>query len=164
MTSRNNLTNLLLFGVIVLSVIGVSQFIGLQVLRSIPEYSSVEINRFIHFTHVRNHGGIFGMLQGQGWVFAGFSLLLLAGVTVYLYLAEHLPRYEYVCFGFIVGGGSSNVLDRLIHGSVIDFIDIQHIPYWNYIFNTADVMIHVGIWPLLFMSFFGHRFHKNAAP
>jgi len=41
----------------------------------------------------------------------------------------------------------------LVYGSVIDFIDIQHIPYWSYIFNTADLMIHVGIWPMLILSF-----------
>ncbi|MEC7765651.1 MAG: signal peptidase II, partial [Pseudomonadota bacterium] len=62
-------------------------------------------------------------------------------------------RYEYICFGFIVGGGGSNILDRLVYGSVIDFINIQQIPYWNYIFNTADLMVHVGIWPMLILSF-----------
>ena len=72
----------------------------------------------------------------------------------YLWFGNSVRRYEYVCFGFIVGGGASNILDRLIYGSVIDFIDIQHIPYWNYVFNTADVMVHVGIWPMLILSFF----------
>ncbi|MFM1895474.1 MAG: hypothetical protein RLZZ385_548 [Pseudomonadota bacterium] len=164
MANRSNLTNLLVFGAVVLAVAGLSQFIGLQVIQHIPEQATVEINTLLHFTHVRNHGGVFGMLQGRGWLFAAISLLLLASVVVYLYRATDLPRYEYVCFGFIVGGGGSNILDRLIHGSVIDFIDIQHIPYWNYIFNTADVMIHVGIWPLLFMSLFSHRLqHKSEA-
>jgi signal peptidase II len=70
-----------------------------------------------------------------------------------LALSKTIQRYEYICFGFIVGGGASNILDRLVYGSVIDFIDIQHIPYWNYIFNTADMMVHVGIWPMLILSF-----------
>ena len=37
---------------------------------------------------------------------------------------------------------------------VIDFIDIQNIPFWSYIFNTADLMIHVGIWPMLALSLY----------
>jgi signal peptidase II len=45
-------------------------------------------------------------------------------------------------------------LDRVIYGSVIDFIDVQNIPLWNYIFNTADLMIHVGIWPMLALSLY----------
>ena len=87
-------------------------------------------------------------------MFALISLSPLAAVITYLAMSKTVERYEYICFGFIVGGGASNILDRLVYGSVIDFIDIQHIPYWNYIFNTADVMVHVGIWPMLFLSFF----------
>ena len=60
-----------------------------------------------------------------------------------------LNRLERVCLGLIVGGGFSNVLDRVLHGSVIDFIDVRGIPHWHYIFNTADVLIHLGIWPLV---------------
>jgi signal peptidase II len=94
------------------------------------------------------------MLQGMGWIFAVISIGLLIGVSAYLWFSPAIKRYEYISFGFIVGGGASNILDRFVYGSVIDFIDIQHVPYWNYIFNTADVMVHVGIWPLLFFSFF----------
>jgi signal peptidase II len=54
----------------------------------------------------------------------------------------------------VVGGGASNVLDRLFYGSVVDFINVQHIPFWHYIFNTADVMVHAGLWPLLYFSLF----------
>ena len=145
----------MLFAAIALATLALAQLTGYLVNSSIPENTTVEINGLIHFTHIRNHGGVFGMLQGSGWLFALISALLLAGVTAYLALGQELQRYEYVCFGFIAGGGASNVLDRLIYGSVIDFIDIQHIPYWNYVFNTADVMVHVGIWPMLLLGLFG---------
>lgn len=144
----------MLFGTIVITVVILSQLIGHLVNTNIPEGTSVELNSLIHFTHIRNHGGVFGLLQGQGWLFAIISAVLLTVVIAYLQLGKDIQRYEYICFGFIVGGGLSNVLDRLIYGSVIDFIDIQHIPYWNYIFNTADVMVHVGIWPMLLISLF----------
>lgn len=155
---------MLLFAVVAVAVILLSQLSGYLVNLYIPQQSTVELNALLHFTHVRNHGGVFGMLQGRGWQFALISAVLLAAVITYLYRARNLPLYEYLCFGFIVGGGTSNVLDRLLYGSVIDFIDVQHIPGWNYVFNTADLMIHVGIWPLLFMSLFGQRFLKNSAP
>jgi signal peptidase II len=142
------------FGIVVIAVVALSQFIGLLINTNIPERTTIELNSLIHFTHVRNHGGIFGLLQGKGWLFAIISTLLLGAVVVYLYRGKDIQRYEYICFGFIVGGGISNVLDRLLYGSVIDFIDLQHIPYWNYVFNTADLMVHLGIWPMLFFSFF----------
>ena len=146
--------NMLCFAGIVLGVLAVSQLIGYWVNSTIPENTSVELNSLIHFTHIRNHGGVFGMLQGMGGIFAVISIALLLGVSAYLWFSPSIMRYEYICFGFIVGGGASNILDRFVYGSVIDFIDIQHIPYWNYVFNTADVMVHVGIWPLLLFSFF----------
>ena len=145
--------NMLCFAGIVLGVLAVSQLIGYWVNNTIPENTSVELNSLIHFTHIRNYGGVFGMLQGMGGVFAAISIALLLGVSAYLWFSSSIERYEYICFGFIVGGGASNILDRFVYGSVIDFIDIQHIPYWNYVFNTADVMVHVGIWPLLVLSF-----------
>ena len=151
---REKVKNLSLFALIALLVIALSQAIGYWVDANIAINSTVEINSLIHLTHVRNFGGVFGMLQGKGWLFGLVSIGLLVSVTAYLWFSDAVKRYEFVCFGFIVGGGTSNIVDRLIHGSVIDFIDIQHIPYWNYVFNTADVMVHVGIWPLLFFSLF----------
>ncbi|MDB2553426.1 signal peptidase II [Gammaproteobacteria bacterium] len=135
----------------------VAQLVGYWVNASIPEGSSVQINALLNFTHVRNHGGVFGMAQGQGWLFGAFSVLLLAGVCAYLWFGAVLARVEYLCFGLIVGGGASNILDRWVYGSVIDFIDVQGIPYWHYVFNTADVMIHLGIWPMLALTLFASR-------
>lgn len=153
--------NIIWFGVIASTVVALSQLVGYWVNMTIPENSTLELNALIHFTHVRNHGGVFGLLQGMGWVFAFVSVGLLVAVVCYLWFGSSIRRIEYICFGFIVGGGASNILDRFLYGSVIDFIDVQHIPYWNYVFNTADVMIHVGIWPLLFFSFFPNALHGN---
>jgi signal peptidase II len=135
----------------------VAQLVGYWVNASIPEGSSLQINALLNFTHVRNHGGVFGMAQGQGWLFGALSVLLLAGVCAYLWFGAVLARVEYLCFGLIVGGGASNILDRWVYGSVIDFIDVQGIPYWHYVFNTADVMIHLGIWPMLALTLFASR-------
>ena len=115
------------------------------------------ITPYLFFTHVRNLGGIFGILQGKGWLFALVSVFFLVGLTYYLIVSEGFTLYEYVCYAIIIGGGSSNVADRIIYGSVIDFIDIRGIPHWNYIFNVADVMIHLGIWPLIIYHFIFQR-------
>ena len=150
-----------LFFAVALAVLALSQVIGYWVNQTIPLYESVEINPYVLFTHVRNHGGVFGMAQGKGWVFGVFSLGLLSAVVLYMRFGAALARYEYLCFGLIVGGGASNVLDRLLYGSVIDFVDIQGIPYWHYVFNTADVMIHLGIWPMLVIGLWQARRSKR---
>ncbi|MBM86817.1 MAG: signal peptidase II [Gammaproteobacteria bacterium] len=147
---------------ITLLVLTFSQLIGYWVNNNIALNTTWEINSLIHFTHIRNYGGIFGIGQGMGWLFGLVSISLLIAVTAYLWLNTQASRYEFICFGFIVGGGASNLLDRLIYGSVIDFINIQHIPYWNYVFNTADVMVHIGIWPMLIISIFSHKTAKES--
>ena len=155
-------TNMALYLVVAAAVTAVSQYSGYWVNNNIELHSTLELNSVIHLTHIRNYGGVFGLAQGMGWLFGLISIGLLAGVSAYLLLSKELQRYEYICFGFVVGGGASNILDSLLHGSVIDFIDIQHIPYWNYVFNTADVMIHMGIWPLLVLSLFAGSANKQS--
>lgn len=140
------------FTLIALAVLALSQTGSYLINTYIPLGESVELNNLIHFTHIRNLGGVFGMFQGRGWLFAVFSVALIAGLVIYLVKGKAVEKYEYICFGFIAGGGISNIVDRLVYGSVIDFINIQHIPYWHYIFNTADVMVHVGLWPMLYLS------------
>lgn len=142
------------FSLIALLVLTVSQIGSHLVNTRIPLGTSVEWSWLVHFTHIRNMGGVFGMFQGHGWIFALFSILLISALVVYLWRGRCVQPYEYICFGFVAGGGASNILDRLIYGSVVDFINVQHIPYWNYIFNTADLMVHVGLWPMLYFSLF----------
>ncbi|MBL4821823.1 MAG: signal peptidase II [Gammaproteobacteria bacterium] len=156
--------SIILYGIIVIAIVAVSQLGGYLINTNIPENTTVALNSLIHFTHIRNHGGVFGLFQGSGWLFAIISAALLLAITFYLYRGKDISRYEYICFGFIVGGGTSNVLDRLLYGSVIDFIDIQHIPYWHYVFNTADVMVHLGIWPMLLISLFFNPENSKGHP
>ncbi len=149
-----------IFSAIALTVMLVSQIGSYLVNSMIPMGSTVEWTPLVHLTHIRNMGGVFGMFQGRGWLFAIFSVALIGGLIVYLLRSTSVKPYEYVCFGFIAGGGISNILDRLIYGSVVDFINVQHIPYWHYIFNTADVMVHVGLWPMLYLSLFERETHS----
>lgn len=149
--------NMLTYIAIAVAVLLLSQAIGFWVNSNIDQNSTLEVSSLIHFTHIRNYGGVFGLAQGSGYLFGFVSIGLLMGISIYLWKSTEVQRYEYICFGLVVGGGASNITDRLIHGSVIDFIDVQHIPFWNYVFNTADVMIHLGIWPMLLLSIFAAR-------
>jgi len=140
------------FAAISLAVLGLSQLGNYLVIRLLPVGETYVVNDFLHLTHIRNMGGVFGIFQGQGWLFGLISMALIGALVVYLWKGRDVRHFEFICFAFIAGGGASNILDRLIHGSVVDFINLQGIPYWHYVFNTADMMVHVGLWPLLIMS------------
>ncbi|CAM2009754.1 signal peptidase II [Acanthopleuribacter pedis] len=146
-------TNLTLFaGLAVFSTL-ISQLSGYWVNQWLAVGQSHKVFSFLYMTHVRNFGGIFGFKQGSGWWFAAFASVVLLGLIIYIWRAKDMARLEYLCFAVIIGGGLSNILDRFFYGSVIDYFDVRGIPHWHYIFNTADVLIHVGIWPMLIYSF-----------
>ncbi|MBC54847.1 MAG: signal peptidase II [Gammaproteobacteria bacterium] len=148
---------LAVFVAISATCLALSQLGSYLINTQIPLGTSVEISTFVHFTHIRNMGGVFGLAQGRGWLFAVFSVVLITALVIYLLRGTQVRVYEFLCFGFVAGGGLSNVLDRLVYGSVIDFIDVRGIPFWHYIFNTADTFVHVGLWPMLFIGLFWHR-------
>lgn len=152
MSSKDRRNGFVLFAAISLPVLGLSQLGSYLVTSLIPVGDTVVVNDFLHLTHIRNRGGIFGVFQGQGWMFGLISLTLIGALILYLAKGREVHRFEFICFAFIAGGGGSNILDRLIYDSVVDFINLQGIPYWHYVFNTADMMVHVGLWPLLIMS------------
>ena len=118
---------------------------------------------FLFLTHVRNIGGTFGAFPGHVAIFAILSTLILVACTIFFLRSQSTKWYQFMFFGFIVGGGLSNVLDRILRGSVVDFINVQGIPHWTYIFNTADVFIHLGIWPSLLASILLGQSGKHAA-
>lgn len=148
----HKIRSLTIFGATALAASGLAQGVNALIMNRLALNESLVLNPLLWLTHVRNTGGIFGSFPGGGWFFALFTLAILTGVVIYLVRAKDLKLYNYICLGLITGGGLSNILDRLLHGAVIDYFNIQHIPFWHYIFNTADVMIHLGLWPLLLLT------------
>jgi len=137
-----------------------SQLVNRLIYLNLEEHQSWLVTPWLHFTHIRNHGGVFGIFQGQSTLFSLLSAVLLISLVAYLFTSKHVQQFEFTCFGFILGGGMSNILDRFIYGSVIDYFDIRGIPHWHYIFNLADVMIHIGLWTMVLISL-GHSFRKK---
>lgn len=78
-------------------------------------------------------------------IFTVGNSLLLFGVLAFLIFARALPRLTTVALSLIVGGGFSNIVDRVIHdGYVIDFLNIGIGNLRTGIFNIADVAIMLG--------------------
>ncbi|GMB89704.1 Lipoprotein signal peptidase IspA [Helicobacter ailurogastricus] len=99
-----------------------------------------------------NEGVAFSMLHFLGAWLKYLQVVLLASLGVFLWLQKAFFKENALPFGLILGAGASNVLDRFVHGHVIDYV------YWHYqfdfaIFNLADVLIDVGVGLLILKSF-----------
>lgn len=137
------------FAISALLVLALAQLASYLVNRLLPLHDTYVVNSVLHLTHIRNTGGVFGIFPGNSLLFVVTSSVIVVALCVYLLKSPTTALYHFVCSGIIVGAAVSNIVDRLVYGSVVDFIDVQGIPGWHYIFNVADVGIHVGLWPLL---------------
>ena len=111
------------------------------VVRVIPVGESWSTAGFLHLTHARNLGSTLDL-------FSGHTIALIVGsiACITLLMALYWPRPKtgarpQVAFGLMLAGALGNLIDRVVFGHVIDFIDI--VPW--FIFNVADVAILVGL-------------------
>ncbi|MDQ6746212.1 MAG: signal peptidase II [Actinomycetota bacterium] len=100
----------------------------------------------VRLVQVHNHGVAFGFLSGGGTIVLVVTFAALAGLLVYFALRPRRP-WLWVPTGLLVGGAIGNVIDRLAHGAVTDFIKL---PLWP-AFNFADVAITFGVLALLWV-------------
>jgi signal peptidase II len=101
---------------------------------------------FIDLVHVRNTGVAFSLFAGGGTLVLVLTLIALAALTGYLIWRPQRP-YLWVPTGMLIGGAIGNLIDRLAHGAVTDFIKF---PFWP-AFNVADTSITLGVFALLWV-------------
>ncbi len=94
--------------------------------------------------YLQNRGAAFGMMENRQWFFAAVALvMMLAAAYVYvrLPLQKHYSLLRAVCV-LIVSGAAGNMIDRIFHGYVIDFLYFSLIDFP--VFNVADCYVCVG--------------------
>lgn len=108
--------------------------------------------------YVENKGAFLSLGAGQSevvrhWALKIMPVILLLGLLIYTFFSDQLSRLQYIAFSFILGGGISNVYDRLLYNQVGDFMNMGIGSLRTGIFNFADVSIMLGlgimIWNLI---------------
>ncbi len=106
-----------------------------------------EVTGFFNLVLVYNPGAAFSFLAAAGgWQRWGFTVLGVVAALVICYLIKRHGSQKLFCaaLSLIMGGALGNVIDRLIHGHVIDFLDF-HLHRWHWpAFNLADSAICIG--------------------
>lgn len=104
----------------------------------------------LNFRYGENRGVNFGLLDGDSdwlrWALIVFSLVVV-GVVFYWVRRWHSgSRAMQFCAGLLIGGALGNVVDRLLYGYVLDFLNMSCCGINNpFVFNIADVFIFVGV-------------------
>lgn len=135
------LTAWLRAGLVVVVVVVLDQVSKHAVERSIVPGEERSVLPGVQLVNTRNHGVAFGFLPGNHIAVTILIALALAALLVYFALNATRP-WMWLPTGMLIGGALGNVLDRVRHGSVTDFIKL---PLGWPPFNLADASITVGI-------------------
>ena len=93
------------------------------------------------FHYIQNNGAAYSILQGRQTLLILFTLAVMIGIVAYVIAyRKKTSKFEIFSLALILGGGIGNLIDRVLNGYVVDFIDIHIIP----VFNVADIGITVG--------------------
>ncbi len=128
--------------VIVISILFFDQAAKFLVIKNLSLNESIPVLRGIfHISLVHNRGAAFGLLNNQVPVFIAATLLAIVLIALSLKnsKANRLSLYN-ISLYLILGGALGNLIDRLLFGYVIDFLDFRVWP----VFNIADSAITIG--------------------
>ena len=126
-------------------------------MQNMDLYQSINILPFFNITYVHNLGAAFSFLADQGgwqrWFFTAVAAIASVIFTVWLSKTPRTDKLLGIAFALLLSGALGNLIDRVLFGFVIDFLDFyvagKHWPA----FNVADSMIFIGAGLMIIDSF-----------
>ena len=123
---------------------------------SLSLYRPVELTAWLNMTLAHNYGAAFSFLSDAGgwqrWLFTGLASVVTLVLIVWLLRLPTSEKLTAAALCLIIGGAVGNLIDRVINGYVVDFIDV-YVNDWHWpAFNVADSAITCGVILLLLDS------------
>ena len=131
---------LIIFGIIFLLIDQLSKgFINIYMNVN----DSIKIFSFLNITYVHNIGAAFSMFEGARYLFIILAIIALNIIYIFFIKDKNLSNLEIVTYALLISGIVGNLIDRILFGYVIDFIDFR---LFNFaIFNLADSFIVIAV-------------------
>ena len=134
---------------------------------SLTLYRPVELTSWLNMTLAHNYGAAFSFLSDAGgwqrWLFTGLASVVTVVLIVWLFRLTAQEKLTAAALGLIIGGAVGNLVDRINHGYVVDFIDVYYRDWHWPAFNIADSAITCGVILLLIEGLFLSASKKQAA-
>ncbi len=147
MASRSSGGTLLPWLGIALVVILLDQFTKTLIVGYLQLGDSRTVTSFFNIVRAHNTGAAFSFLHDasgwQRWFFVGLGVAA-AGFIVWMLRGHGAQKMFSLALALILGGALGNVIDRLLHGYVVDFLQVHHSGWYFPSFNVADSAITVG--------------------
>ncbi len=148
-------TSLLFFG-IALAVLALDQLTKYFIRTHLGPFDVVHVLPFFDIVYAENTGSAFGMFKSFGSYFFIFVSMAACIALSVLIVKDFSNRFAYA---LLLGGAAGNLLDRLLYGHVIDFLDVYAGQLHWPAFNVADSALTIGIALLFIKVAFDGRSH-----
>lgn len=123
----------------------IDQLSKIIVINNIEPSTGIKlINNFLYITFVKNEGAAFSILQGGRIFFIVLSIFVLVIMIKYIFDDKNIRKIEVLSYSLLISGIIGNLIDRIVYGYVVDFIDIYLFGYDFPVFNVADMCIVIG--------------------
>lgn len=149
-------------------IVAFDQLTKALVRATVPLHGSVTlIPGFLDLTHVRNSGAAFGILNAVDFPFKTAAIALIAtaalvGVGLYAATLAHHQLAARIGLALIIGGAAGNLIDRVVAGSVVDFVDVYWRAWHFWAFNVADSAITIGVAVMILDMLLSSDRHETA--
>ena len=118
----------------------ISKFLTVKFLRPIE---SIEVIKGIFsLTYVENRGAAFGILQNARWIFIIATIIAIICMVVYKIKYKPTEKTVNIALCLVLSGAVGNMIDRIMHGFVVDMLEVTFIDYP--VFNVADCFVVIG--------------------
>ena len=140
-------------------VVVVDQITKYLAINYINPYDSIKISPFLHLVIVTNKGAAFGMFKNIG---SGFFITASVIAIIFVIYLLIRGKEDHLGLSLILGGAIGNLIDRILYGSVVDFIDLSIGKYHWPAFNIADSALSVGVTIILLNNLLKIAITKHA--
>lgn len=148
--------------IIILSIIFIiiDQVSKIIVVNNLTNNKSIEvIKSFFYLTYTNNKGAAFSILTGRRILLILVALVVIGVLIYYVRKNKIEGKVNKIALSLVIGGSIGNLIDRILRGAVVDFIDVKIFGYNFPIFNLADTFIVIGVFLLIIEMF--RKEHKN---
>ena len=119
------------------------------------------IDNFFSLTYVTNDGSAWNILSGYRWLIIIITIVVLNLIYILFIKDKKLRKQDTIVYGLLIGGIMGNLIDRIVYGSVIDYLNFNIFGYDFPIFNLADTLICISVFFLIIDIIKGEIYERN---
>ena len=145
-------------------VLMLDQFIKIIISHNMKLNTSITIiPDFFSIFYVKNTGAAFSILEDNTIILVLISAVFIVLLHRYIKQEKNFTKLSVISLGMIMGGIFGNLIDRIIHHSVIDYLSFNVLEYNFPVFNLADIGITVGVGLYILSMILERKKHKKNA-